>query len=448
MYFKLKSLAFAATILLFASNLHAADAASPAPQIQNLQEQLNQLINKVDAKQQTINSLSEEMINLRKKVNSLNREKLKDAPSMQAENMSGLDSSRFSFGGYGEVHANFIEGKDASGNSNDMFDIHRLVAFIGYRFNDWIRFQSEIELEHALVSNSGGGEVEVEQAYVDFLLSDLLNIRAGRTLVPVGYINQHHEPPTFNGVERPSFTKYIVPSTWWSDGVGIFGSLGSRITYEAYLLAGLDGSQFDDTNGIRGSRLKERPSLNDPAYAVRLDYFPLADSESSLVSHLRIGTSFYRSGLDNGNKGKDPGTAGDISIYSADFSANILRLDLKGAVAFEEIDGAAMIGGGVAEEIFGYYTEAGYHILPASWKKGKLKEADAIAFVRYDDYDTQYTMPSGVAENPAGDRYDWTFGITFLPVPNLAIKADYQVKKSAAAIDPDNAINLGIGWQF
>ncbi len=103
------------------------------------------------------------------------------------------ESSKLSFGGYGEIHANIVEGTDDSGNSNDLIDIHRLVSFVGYEFADWIQFQSEIELEHALVSDGGGGEVEVEQAYVDFLLSDPLNVRIGRTLIPLGHINQHHE---------------------------------------------------------------------------------------------------------------------------------------------------------------------------------------------------------------------------------------------------------------
>ena len=86
--------------------------------------------------------------------------------------------------------------------------------------------------------------------------------------------------------------------------------------------------------------------------------------------------------------------------------------------------------------------------MPQSWKNGFLKKSDAVAFVRYDNYDTQYKMPDGVAANPAGDRYDWTFGLTFYPVPNLAVKADYQILESAAATDPDDLFNIGIVWQF
>lgn len=350
--------------------------------------------------------------------------------------------TKFSFGGYGEIHANFAEGDDADGDSNDQLDIHRFVTYIGYDFADWLKFTSELEIEHAMVSSGDGGELEIEQAYLDFLLADYANLRVGRTLVPVGYLNQHHEPTTFNGVERPNFYKSIIPTTWWSDGAGLFGSLGD-LSYQVSVVGGLDGSAIS-SSGIRGSRLKERPSLNDLAYAVRLDYTPLASRDLKL----RLGTSFYFSGLNNGNKGDDPDLAGDLTIYEADFNFTAQNFDLSGAVAWEEIGGVDDLSAGVAEEIFGYYLEVAYHFFPASWQAGKLAKADAVFFARYDDYDTQHKMTTGVLADPSKDRHDWTLGLTFHPVPNVVVKADYQILKSEADADPDNTINLGVGWQF
>lgn len=353
---------------------------------------------------------------------------------------------KLSIGGYGEVHANFIEGS-SDGQSNDMLDIHRLVGFIGYEFTDWIRFQSEIEIEHAMVSSGHGGELEIEQAHLDFLLGDMANVRLGRSLVPLGLINEHHEPTTFNGVERPSFAKYIIPSTWWSDGIGLFGNLTNSLSYKAYIMGGLDGSAFDATDGIRGGRIKERPSLNDMALTARFDYFPFLDSRSADLQNLRFGASFFHGGINNGNKGEDPDINGDITIYSADFSAQAGDFDFKGVYAFEEIDGAENLDG-VAEEIMGYYLEAGYHFWPEGWKRGKLANSDAVVFTRYDNYDTQYKMPAEVVADPAGDRYDWTFGLSFYPTTNVVLKADYQIHESEADSETDNSFNLGIGWQF
>lgn len=357
--------------------------------------------------------------------------------------------AKFSLGGYGEMHGNFTQGDDANGNSNDQFDLHRLVAYVGYEFNDWLKFTSEIEIEHSFVSGDGssGGELELEQAYIDFLLHDKANIRVGRTLVPVGDMNINHEPTRFNGVERPNFYKYIIPTTWWSDGIGIFGNVTDSITYQASVVAGMDGSDFS-SSGIRGGRLKERPSYNDPAFVVRADYFTPFAVFSEMDSNFRLGASYYHGGIDNGNKGLDPQKSGDLTIYEADFKLVLSDVDLIGAVAFEKIDGAENIGNDVAEEIFGYYAEVGYHFWPDAWKSGKLAKSDAVIFARYDNYDTQYNMIPGQQADGAKDRYDYTFGVSFYPVPNLVLKADYQIFESEGDNDIANALNLGVGWQY
>jgi hypothetical protein len=350
--------------------------------------------------------------------------------------------NRFTIGGYGEFHANFSEG-----SSGDQFDIHRLVLSLGYDFNDWIKFRSETEIEHGIVSDDSDGELVIEQAYLDFLLSDSLNIRVGRILTPLGIINQKHEPPSFYGVERPSFARYVIPTTWSSDGAGVFGSLTPSLKYEAYVVGGLDGSEFNDLDGIRGGRIKERPSLNDVAFTGRLDYYPLAQRDAGLGQWLRLGVSTYLGGLDNGNRGRDPDIDGDIHIYSADFEYTVSKFDFRGAIAFEEIDGAREIGNGTASEIFGWYLEGAYRFWPESWKRGKLKRADAAAFVRFDAFDTQYDMPSGVARNPDGEREEWTIGLSFYPIPNLVVKTDYQFRDSAGE-SPGDTFNLGVGFQF
>jgi len=366
-------------------------------------------------------------------------EELGDSWSADSESWT----NKLSLGGYADMHANFGEGGAA-----DQFDIHRLILFLGYDFNDWIKFSTEVEIEHAIASKDSGGYVVLEQAYLDFLLSDQVNIRAGRILTPLGIVNQKHEPPAFNGVERPSFAKYIVPSTFFSDGIGVFGSITPSLTYEAYVVGGLDGSGFSAKDGIRGGRIKERPSLHEPAFTGRIDYFPFAMREVPYGQLLRLGASTYFGGLDNGNKGENPDVDGDIAIYSADFEYSISRFDFRGAFAYEEIDEAAALGDGTASDIFGWYLEGAYHIMPDAWKTGKLERSDAVVFVRYDDYDTQYKMPSGVAKDPAFDRNDWTFGVNFYLLPNLVVKADYQIRDDGTSEDLADLFNLGVGWSF
>jgi len=126
----------------------------------------------------------------------------------------------------------------------------------------------------------------------------------------------------------------------------------------------------------------------------------------------------------------------------------VQKLDFRGVVAHINIDGAKAIGNNVAEEIFGWYLEGAYHFMPDEWKTGKLAKSDATIFLRYDDYDTQYEMPSGIAANPAGDRTEWTFGTNFYLTPNFVIKADYQIRDDESGSDLDDLFNLGLGWAF
>lgn len=438
--------------------------------IQELERQMQVLVGELKSRQGNIDALSRQVANLEGKIAEKSRagtgrESAQDKDEIKtlvaqavADQQKDSPLSKFSFGGYGEIHANLTEGATGGTKSNDKLDIHRLVALVGYDFTDWIKFRSEIELEHAYVQDTQSGEkpsgyLMLEQAYVDFLLNESVNVRFGRMLTPVGRTNQHHEPTTFYGVERPTFDNVIIPSTWSSDGIGVFGNLASNLTYEAYVVGGLDGGNFT-SGGIRDGRIKDEPSLNDMALTFRFDYHPFMESNSGWAQNLRLGASFWHGGIDNVQKGADKGKGGDLTIYSADFGTRIGDLDLKGVVAFEEIDGVAGLNTSrgatdkVAEEIFGYFIEAGYHVMPESWKTGRLKNSDAVIAVRYDKHDTQHKMAAGDLANKNMDRHNWTFGLNFYPVPNFVIKADYQVLESEGATDPDNLINFGVGWQF
>ena len=403
-------------------------------QMKALSQEVQQLRKERDADRQRQDDHQRTLAALSRSV-----EDVKDLKWMDAESWL----NKFHLGGYGEMHATLGEG-----DSSEQFDLHRLVLYLGYDFNDWIKFHSEIELEHGFVSSSSGGEVVAEQLYVDFLLSDRFNVRVGRVLTPLGIINAKHEPPSFLGVERPLFATNIIPSTWSSDGAGVFGALTPWLKYEAYVVGGLDGSQFSATTGIRGGRIKERPSLHEPAVTGRVDFYPFVGRQLPYDQDLRIGLSTYFGGLDNGNRGDDPDIDGKIHIYSADFDYSIAKFDFRGVVAYETIDGAGKIGGGVAEGIFGFYTQGGYHFMPKAWKKGKLKDADAVAFLRFDSVDTQHSMPSGVAKNPAGTRTEWTMGVNFYLTPKFVLKADYQVRDDDSSEGLDNILNLGVGWEF
>jgi len=189
-----------------------------------------------------------------------------------------------SIGGYGEVNfQTFVDDKGPDDKNNA--DMERLVLYVGYKFTDSIIFNSEIEFEHS--STAKGGSVSVELATLDFLLDPMLNVRAGMVLLPMGFINQIHEPPFFFGNNRPEVERAIIPSTWREIGVGLFGEIVPDLSYTMYAVSGLKGSNFS-SDGIRGGRQKGSKAINeDMAFVGRLDYVPAA------LPGVTCGTSAY-----------------------------------------------------------------------------------------------------------------------------------------------------------
>src|SRR5207245_6852458 len=134
--------------------------------------------------------------------------------------------------------------------SVDLLDLERAVLYFGYKFNDRTLFNSEIEFEHAVAGEGEKGEVAVEFAYVDFRATKRFGLRGGLLLVPVGFLNELHEPPIFHGALRPEVETDIIPTTWSENGLGFYGVAGP-VSYRAYLVTSLRAAGFSAEEGIR-----------------------------------------------------------------------------------------------------------------------------------------------------------------------------------------------------
>jgi hypothetical protein len=346
--------------------------------------------------------------------------------------------TRLPVAGYMDFHVN----KDLG----DPFrpDFHRFVLLLGHSFSDRIKFWSELEVEHALVE--GGpketGEVALEQAYLDFLIKPYFNLRAGMVLAPVGIINERHEPPSFNGVERPFVETTIIPTTWREMGLGINGDLGRGFRYRAYLTSSLDASRFDAEGGITEGRTSGfDASLRNPAKVVRVEY--------AGVRRLTLGTSFY-----SGHAGfNTPGVNPRVSIYEFDGRYSLGRVDFRGLFANTWVSRAGDlnrllriqtgVNPNVASQMRGYYAEPALHVLP------RRARSDLILFTRFERYNTQQQMPAGYVPFADFNRSSWITGVTFKPNADVAVKFDYVVNQNESRlIRAINGINLGIGWWF
>ena len=199
--------------------------------------------------------------------------------------------------GYMDFHFNKHEFEDGR------LDFHRFVLLITHSFSDRIRFVSELELEHALVEGlEEAGELELEQAYVDFLLSRRFNVRAGMMLMPVGIINERHEPPVYYGVERPFVDTVIIPTTWFEVGAGVHGEVGRGWRYRAFVASPLNAREFSAEEGLRGGRQKgSDTNIGRPATTGRLEYVgvPRADGRRELLDRplgFRVPSAVRRAG--------------------------------------------------------------------------------------------------------------------------------------------------------
>jgi hypothetical protein len=356
---------------------------------------------------------------------------LEAAPKLKIKDSNPSEvtsASKFHTFGYGELHYN-----NGVGTGADEIDFHRLD------FTEKWNFRAELDFEHAFT------EPELEFAYVDYLHRSELNLRAGSILVPMGVMNQHHEPPLFYSVERPQVYRVLIPTTWQEGGVGIYGRLPGNFHYELYGLSSLDATGFNGTNGVRGGRghVGEAPA-RDFGAAGRLEYRG--------TPGLRVGTSVF---IGNTGQGNGAISGGTLAMIEADAKYSFQGFDLDGILVFTNLSDAANINNVlvvatptftnfVASKMMGWYVEGAYHpfhhLLPSAKK-------DLILFSRFEDYNTNYKMPTGFAPSAANDRNAWTSGISFLPIPQVALKADYSVNWNQANGGTDQ-FNVGVGFYY
>jgi hypothetical protein len=365
-----------------------------------------------------------------------------------ASKVYGLEQG-VSIGGYGEVlYQNFEEG-------DDQWDVLRAVFYFGYKFNDRILFNSEIEYEHGLTGEDEDGEVAVEFAYLDFLFRDEVNVRAGLLLAPLGFLNELHEPPVFYGANRPRVERVVLPTTWRENGAGIFGDLGG-FSYRAYVMNGLDSKGFSASSGIRGGRQGgSKAKSDDFAFTGRVDW--------TGVPGLLVGASAYVGGSGQDEEVLGETFGGDVTLFDVHAEWKWRGLQLRGLWTRVEIDDVELInaqngfegGDSVGEKLAGYYVEAAYDLLAH-----RDTEQQLSPYLRHEGYDTQDELPGGLLSDYSGDELQLeidkirgrdanllTLGIAYRPIPQVILKVDYQDFDNAAGTAMDQ-FNVALGYLF
>lgn len=385
------------------------------------------------------------------------------APAPVPAPASGI-SPNLGLWGYGEIYYT----NPTHDHSLATADLARAVFGIGYKFDDRTSFNSEFEVEHAVASADDSGEFEVEQFYIDHQLTDSVNAKIGLYLMPVGLINEHHEPTAFYGVQRNFVETLIIPSTWREGGLGLHGTSDIGLTWDAGVTTGLNLSGWN-------------PMLEDPEYRTALDLInsgvaPMQATHQELqnanVQHLQEYAALNYTGIPGlllggfVSTGKlalpavpanlpqsratlwevhgrwTPGNADISAVYAHGTFSNTATYNLDNAGASNPLPSSFL----------GYYVQGAYKV----WESGSYKLSP---FVRWEHYDMGASY-SGIAPGftpvPTGPASDgklwpqphdrvWTAGANFYLNPNVVLKADYQRFSTNTDL---TRVDLGLGVAF
>jgi hypothetical protein len=414
------------------------------------------------------------------------------APATHAQQIEGdttrlfkVHKSRLSIGGYGEAvmsknfysdsYLRYTDPSSVKDQSHGRVDLPHVVIFLGYDFGKGWSMSSEIEFEHGGTESAveieteeageyeseieRGGEVALEQFWIQKSFMPQLNVRAGMMVVPVGQTNSHHMPTEFFGVYRPEGENTIFPCTWHEVGISVWGKAG-HWRYEAMLLPGLDSERFGNDSWIHyGSASPyEFKIANNVAVAARVD--------NTSVPGLRISASGYvgnsfRNTLYPTNNSKNDGVHGTVTIGSVDFQYKGHGFLARGNFDYGHLSDSKRISDfnismpktsvskrqKVASDVIATGVEAGYDFLGLC-DKYRNSGKNLYLFGRYEYYDSMYKMERDTKEEWCG-RQRVAVGLNYFPMPQIVVKGEYSIGILKSRYNNEPSVSIGIaytGW--
>ncbi len=367
-----------------------------------------------------------------------------------AERLLATEGS-LTIGGYAQIDYNQPFAADRS--FNGIIDVHRLIMLFGYNFNARTQFITEIEFEHV-------NEVYIEQAFLQYRILPWLNFRGGLMLIPMGIINEYHEPPTYHGVERPMLDNVIAPTTWRELGAGFTGHFyQADLRYQLYVVNGFNG--YDSKGVITGSGLRKARQkginsyISAPNLSAKVEYYGIRGLNVGLSGYFGDTQSRLYHNLD---LTQDPMVArADSSVVGISMLGADARYDRKGlhvrgqlyytalsnTEAYNSFTSANGKRNDVGRAMAGYYVETAYNLLHSSPVQDEL-----TPFVRYERFNTHHRSPINALPNPKYQHSVWIAGLGWKMAPGAVLKVDVQFDKNASATSYNKTFNAGVGVMF
>jgi hypothetical protein len=354
---------------------------------------------------------------------------------------SGLANGATSVMGYGEAaYSKFRQSGDATA------DQARFVFGFNHRFDERLTLHSEVEVEHAVVSKDDGGEAEIEQAWINYRQSGSVNFKGGLFLIPIGILNETHEPPYYYGVMRNQVETRIIPTTWRELGVGVHGVFAEGFRYDVGVTTNFDSGKLDDPlTGIRSAHQEgQLASARNLAVYGALNY---------RLPGLLVGGGVF-SGDTGQNGASNPalqGVGARFTIWDVHAQYRVAGLDLQALYASGTLGDADKVTAALfaadpatafaaPKSMKGWYAQAAYHV----YKRGNF---DVAPFIRYERIDIRQAEDpaNALLQDPRNDEKIKTIGVNFWVHPQVVLKADIQ---RYATDKTQDAYRLGLGFMF
>ncbi len=388
--------------------------------------------------------------------------------------------SRLQIGGYGEAvmqrmfYSDNVARYAYPGSYKDQthgrFDLPHVVLYFGYDFGRGWRFATELEYEHGgsgstyeienaetgeyEVEIEKGGEVALEQFWIEKSWNPSANLRMGHIIVPVGLLNQYHLPTEFFGALRPEENTSILPNTWHETGLSFWGRTGDW-RYELQLLAGLNAESFSNAGWVSGGSVSayEFKIANDYAGAFRLDNYS--------VKGLRVGLSGYV-GTSGGNTLKQDrykDIDGLVMIGSLDATYKNRNVLARGNVIYGHLGDSYQISTvnkrmpsaspsprtDVASDAWSWFAEAGYDVL--SFFKNRSYTGDKLyLYAHCGYYNSMFKTAETIPAKGWCKKTVLSAGVNYFPIPEVVLKAEYALRKFDAPYNNEPTISLGVGF--
>lgn len=390
-------------------------------------------------------------------------------------------NSHLTLGGYGEAvmsrmfySSNYKRYSNASFYADDngygQFDLPHVVFLVGYDFGEGWTMQSEIEFEHGGTESAieieeeetgeyeseieRGGEVALEQFWIQKSFRPEFNLRMGHFVVPIGLTNQHHMPTEFFTVYRPEGESTILPSTWHETGISLWGKT-RQWKYEVQFIAGLDADRFGASTWIQGG------SGSPYDFKLATNYAGVVRIDNYSIKNLRWAISGYigNSAKNSLSTSKYENLNGTVSIGTFDFHYETSKLIVRGNFDYGHLTDSEAITAAnisnrddspspkqpVASDVIATGIEAGYNIF-SFFPKMEQSEKPLYVFGRYDYYDSMYKTEGSVVDNECWGRQRIAAGINYKPLKDIVIKAEYSHRILKKQYNNEDTFSVAIAY--